>query len=200
MDTPGVRISRLEESVAIMKSLLAGEVTNFQGKYYTIRELNLATKPAQNPHIPLTIGGGSRRVLSLAARQADIISFNLRTTPEGWVDISKTTLADTEQKVEWVREAAGPRLSELELSVFTYGIAVTDTWEDDLEQLEKDYVNWGGINKVQIAESPHFLVGDKEQITDKLFQNRERFGFSYYVIDVKHMESFAPLVQHLTGK
>jgi probable F420-dependent oxidoreductase len=200
MDTPGVRISRLEESVTIMKSLLAGEEITFQGKYYNISELNLATKPLQKPHIPLTIGGGSKRVLSLAARQADIISFNLRTTVEGWVDIAKTTLADTEQKVEWVRKAAGARLSELELSVFTYGIASTDSWEDALEQLESEYKNWGGITKAQMAESPHFLVGDKEQIIEKLYQNRERFGFSYYVIDVKHMESFAPLVQRLTGK
>ena len=52
----------------------------------------------------------------------------------------------------------------------------------------------------QVLESPAFLIGEVEQIVEKLHQNRERFGFSYYVISVNAMEGFAPVVQRLAGR
>ncbi len=63
----GHRVSRLEESLTILQGLLSGETVTFKGRYYTIDQLNLVTKPVQLPHPPIMIGGGSRRILSLAA-------------------------------------------------------------------------------------------------------------------------------------
>lgn len=200
MDVPAVRISRLEESVSILKGLLAGEVVTFEGKYYNICALDLAAKPVQQPHVPLTIGGGGKRVLSLAARQADIISFSTRSTPSGWVDISDAVLEENRRKVEWVCQAAGERLAGLEFSVFVSDVVVTDNVENALDKILKDKQSWGSINREQVMESPQFLVGDLEQIVAKLQLNRERFGFSYYVLWEGSMENFAPVVKRLAGK
>ena len=201
MDTPGVRISRLEESVTILKGLLSGETVTFQGKYYNIQEHQADTKPIQQPHPPILIGGGGRRVLSLAARQADIISFNGRATPSGGLAPQTNTLEATTQKVDWVREAAGERLSELELSVLASTVILTAAPEEAAAKSAEDARYWGAnLTVEQVLEAPNHLIGDLDQIADKLQQNRERVGFSYYVIFDEVLESFAPLVKRLAGK
>lgn len=200
LDSPGVRISRLEESVTILKSLLSGETVTFHGKYYHIDQLSVFPKPVQQPHPPILIGGGSRRTLSLAARQADIVSFNSRTTPEGGLDPTSVTLVATHEKVEWVCQAAGDRLPGLEFNVLCQSVIVTRDREQAARKIVEDW-KWHMEYKVeQVLESPAFLIGEVEQVVEKLHQNRERFGFSYYVVFEDTLESFAPVVQCLAGR
>ncbi len=200
MNSPGVRISRLEESLTILKSLLSGETVSYQGKYYTIQEHKPGAQPVQHPHPPITIGGGGKRVLSLAARQADIVGLNSRMTASGGIDLHTNTLEGTRQKVEWVREAAGERLSELEFSILAGNPVITTSPEQAAARIVEDNEYWGGnLTVEQVLESPGYLVGDVEQIIEKLCQNRERFGFSYYVIFDGALESFAPVVKRLAG-
>jgi probable F420-dependent oxidoreductase len=202
MDSTGVRISRLEESVQIYKGLLSGETVTFQGKYYEVSELNLVAKPTQHPHPPIMIGGGSKRVLSLAGREADIISLNGRTTSSGGYDPLSLSQAAFAQKIDWIREAAGERLAQLELSVLSGTAVVTDTPEQTVQEIvEGDRKWWGAsLTPEQVMESPTHLIGSVEQIVEKILQNRERFGLSYYVIFDDALESFAPVVQRLAGK
>src|SRR5918911_860639 len=91
LDPPGVRIERLEEAVRLIKQLFTGEPQSFSGKYYTTDGLVSRPTPVQRPHPPILIGGGGRRMLSLAARQADIVSLNLRTTSDGGLDFRSLT-------------------------------------------------------------------------------------------------------------
>ena len=201
LDSPGVRISRLEESVSILKGLLSGETVTFHGRYYHIDQLSLVPKPVQQPHPPILIGGGSKRILSLAARQADIVSFNIRTTPEGGFDPTSATLQATQEKVEWVCQAAGERLPGLEFSVLVSSAIVTGDREQAARQIADGWKSAGIEYTVEhVLESPAFLIGEVEQIVEKLYQNRERFGFSYYVVFEDALESFAPVVQRLAGR
>lgn len=200
LDTPGVRISRLEESVQIFKGLLRGQEFSFQGKYYHIDGLTLQPKPIQQPHPPIVVGGGSPRVLRMAGRLADIVSINVRSTPNGWLDPQSNALEAFAQKVEWVREGAGERLPELELSVYIPAFVITDTPEKAAEQAsdaERKFLG-DSLTPQQLLQSPARLIGSVEQICEKLYQNRERFGLSYYV--VSDLEAFAPVVARLAGK
>ena len=202
MDSPGVRISRLEESSHVLKGLLSGEKVSFHGKYYNIDELALSTKPIQQPHPPILIGGGSKRVLSLAASQADIVGFNCRTTATGGLDPISMTLEATQQKADWVYKDAGERLPGLELSILVNDVVITDSIEPSIRKIIEDNKNWWWTNLTpeQVTESPHFLLGSVEQIADKIIQNRERFGISYYVVFEGALESFAPVVKRMAGK
>jgi probable F420-dependent oxidoreductase len=92
-DKPGVRVSRLTEAVSIIKQFFAGETVNFSGDYYTTSVWRPVPRPVQQPHPPILIAGSGRRMLTLAAREADII---LPTPPD-------------EEKIGWIREAAGER-------------------------------------------------------------------------------------------
>src|ERR1051326_6303402 len=75
-DAPAVRIARLEESIKILKGLFAAQPLSFEGAHYRLHQVDGLPKPVQRPHPPLLIGGGGRRVLELAAREADIVSVH----------------------------------------------------------------------------------------------------------------------------
>jgi F420-dependent oxidoreductase-like protein len=69
--TVGGRLRRLEESVQIVRSLFDNERTDFDGRYYKIRNAPLAPKPVQS-HLPILIGGGGEKVtMRIAAQYAD---------------------------------------------------------------------------------------------------------------------------------
>ena len=73
---PGVRIDRFEEALAVIKGAMADGPFSFAGEHYTITDYDGLPKPVQRPHPPILIGGGGRRVLSIAAREADIVGIN----------------------------------------------------------------------------------------------------------------------------
>src|SRR5450631_1248337 len=75
-DTSGTRIGRMEESLTIMKSLWSTGACTFAGEHYTVTGAVGAPLPHRRPHPPIIIGGGGRRVLGIAAREADIVGVN----------------------------------------------------------------------------------------------------------------------------
>src|SRR4029079_67296 len=74
-DAPGVRISRFVEGLKIMQGLFADGPVDFDGTYYKITHHEGTPKPVQKP-LPILIGGGGKRVLSIAARHAQIAGVN----------------------------------------------------------------------------------------------------------------------------
>src|SRR6188474_931907 len=128
LDKPSVRIARLAESLTILKGLWADGPFSFRGEHYTISELDGAPTPVQQP-IPIIIGGGGKKVLSLAAREADIVGINanLRSgVAENPDSAQSATGAATDEKLRWVREAAGDRFDELEIQQFAGFVHFTD--------------------------------------------------------------------------
>src|SRR6185503_2354966 len=124
---PGVRISRLEEAIRVLKGLFAGEPLTFAGQHYTISGLRGVPMPAQRPHPPLLIGAGQKRMLTLAGREADIVGILTTSVASGTLAADPTErLAEAvAQKVEWVRQGAGERFKDLELSLVPT-IIITD--------------------------------------------------------------------------
>jgi len=75
LESPGVRISRMEETVKILNKAFSGESFSFQGRFYKVDEFKLSGLPVQRPRPPLMLGGGGKRMLSFAAQEADIVSL-----------------------------------------------------------------------------------------------------------------------------
>jgi probable F420-dependent oxidoreductase len=115
----GVRISRLEEAIRVIKGVFTEAPLTFTGEHYTIRELNGYPKPAQRPHPPILIGAGKQRMLRLAGREADIVGILTTSVARGTLDDDPMErLAESvAQKVAWVREGAGERFDTIELSL-----------------------------------------------------------------------------------
>lgn len=201
-DSPGVRVSRLEEAVQIIKQLFGDEPVNFHGKHYTITNLNAVPKPTQRPHPPILIGGGSPRMLSMAAREADIVSVNVKTSAEGTIDMKSCTAAATDQKIGWVRRAAGERFEALELNIQMVAILLTNDRQAAAEKLASDWqMDMEQISISELLESPYFLFGSQEEMIEELQRRRERYGISYFsIFGEQHIDTFAPIVARLAGK
>jgi alkanesulfonate monooxygenase SsuD/methylene tetrahydromethanopterin reductase-like flavin-dependent oxidoreductase (luciferase family) len=145
------------------------------------------------------IGGGSQRVLSLAAREADIVSVNIKTTAEGTFDFSSLTAEAASQKVAWVREAAGERLDALTLNILVPAVAITEHRRQAAEEmLRRTGIPESVMTVEQALASPSLLYGTVDQIVEDLQVRRETYGFSYIVV-WEPMEQFAPIVERLAG-
>jgi probable F420-dependent oxidoreductase len=195
LDTPGIRVSRFEESVQIIKKLFTEETVNFAGEYYNIHNLQGLPKPAQRPHPPFYIGGGGKRVLTFAAQEANIVGIAHKNSAHG-LDLANTTAEPTAEKVAWVRQAAGERFSSLELSVMVYQVVVTGNREQTAQQIGARF----RISQEQTLSSVQLLIGSVEQIVEALWIRRESFGISYIVVNEDQMDSLAPVVARLAQK
>src|SRR5712691_4594883 len=178
----GTRVGHLEEALQLMKQLFTDETVNFSGKYYTITELRGYPRPIQKPHMPVLVAGAGERMLKLAAREADIVAIGSKITGHG-VDPTDATL---EQKIEWIKEAAGKRFADLELSQTIYDLLITDS--------EVALSSQGG--GPPIPKRPL----STEQAVAHLLEQRDRYGFSYLQVYEGQMENFAPVVARLVGQ
>jgi probable F420-dependent oxidoreductase len=79
LEPPGKRVSRFEESIQIVRSMLSAESTTFHGAHYDITDAPCDPKPLQSP-LPLLVGTRSPRMLRITARHAD--EWNTWGTPE----------------------------------------------------------------------------------------------------------------------
>jgi probable F420-dependent oxidoreductase len=193
----GVRIDRLEEAVTVIKGLMSGAPFSFEGTHYKIDNLTGTPKPVQQPHPPILIGAGAKRMLSFAAREADIISVNFDLSP-GAVNadvVTTGTAALTSQKIDLIREVAGDRFDDIELSVTVFMGAL----HENREQLAEMVASSFGKPPELVLESPHFCAGTSEQIVEQLQERRERYGFNYIVFGGGSHEAMLPIVSKLAG-
>lgn len=206
-DSVGVRVGRLAEAVAVLKGCFADGPFSFAGQHYAITGHDGLPKPIQRPGPPLFIGGGGRRVLALAGREADIVGLAPRTLasaaggPVVRSDPRSITLAATEEKIAWVREAAEDRFDGLELNVYPTGSAPQIT--DEPRRVAADILD--GIRartgvEVEVdeyLESPHVFIGSVDGLVAKLRELRERLGISSFMTG--DVDTLAPVVERLAG-
>lgn len=195
LDRAGVRIDRLDEALQIIDGLWSDGPCDFHGEHFDVTALDGRPKPLQRPRPPVLIGGGGRRVLTLAARRADIVGLNIDLR-RGVIDADagpNATEAATTEKLEWIREAAGPRFDDLELHVRVHLVVVSDDRAGMAEVLAPAF----GVSPEQSLRSPHALAGTVDQIADDLLERRDRWGISYIGISVDSLHAMAPVVAKL---
>jgi probable F420-dependent oxidoreductase len=197
----GTRVDRLAESVAVLKGLFGDRPFTFQGRYYTITGHDGQPKPVQRPHPPLLIGGGGRRTLSLAAREADIVGLAPRQLSGQRVEPRSLTLAATEEKIAWVRDAAGDRFDGLELNVYpsSWEIVVTDHARAEAGRVIDHLRKRTGTELTvdEVLESPHLFIGSVDALVDKIQGLRSRLGISSFMLG--EVDELAPVVERLAG-
>jgi probable F420-dependent oxidoreductase len=205
-DPPATRIERLEEAVTLIKRLYGDEPVTFAGHHYQVQDLNLFPKPTQRPHPPIFIGGGGRRVLTLAAREADIVGLDPKGTTAGTKDLATTTAQGVDEQLGWLRAAAGERFDSLELHILVFAVEVTDDRRRGAERVAEmvasipSTIISNAPSAEQILESPQFLVGTIAQIVEDLQERRERYGISYITVFGEYVDVLSPVVAQLAGK
>ena len=194
-DAAATRIERLSEAVTVMKGLWGEGPFSFEGRHYQVAEHEGIPKPVS--HIPVMIGGGGPKILSLAAQQADIVGINPKIVGRTINPRSMaTTAADTmDEKVAWVRQAAGDRLDDLEFQLQVFVTVVTDDPQSVAEKLSGTF----GLPPEVILAAPFYQVGTVEQITEDIQAIRERWGINYILFQNDGLVPMGPVVAKLSG-
>jgi probable F420-dependent oxidoreductase len=195
-DSPATRVDRLADAIAILKDLWTEGRSDHKGDHYTVAAKGFPT-PARRPHPLLVVGGGSRRVLSLAARQADIVGVNPRLT-EGFYGPEAIASAAPEyydERVAWVRQAAGDRFDSIEVQSLTFVVQVVANGAELIEQMASGF----GMTPQQAADTPAALIGSVDELVETLERRRDRWSMNYWVVHEGDMEAFAPVVARLAG-
>jgi probable F420-dependent oxidoreductase len=200
-DPIAVRAARLAEAITVLKGCFGEGAFSFAGEHYTITDYDGQPKPVQQPHPPFFIGGGGRRTLTLAAREADIVGLAPRTLKEQRGDPRSLTWAATEEKIGWVREAAGDRFDELVFNVYPsqWPITVTDDLRGEARRVIDRMKERTGIELTEdeVISSPHIFIGSIERFVEKFQELRERLGISSFMVG--SLDELAPVVERLAG-
>jgi probable F420-dependent oxidoreductase len=200
-DAIGVRQARLAEAIAVLKGCFGEGPFSFSGDHYTITDYDAYPKPVQEPHPPLFIGGGGRRTLELAAREADIVGLAPRILSGQRADATSITWAATEEKIGWVRDAAGDRFERLAFNVYPsqWPITVTDDLRGEARKVIDRMRERTGqeLTEQDVIDSPHIFIGSVDRFVEKFSELRERLGISSFLVG--SLDELGPVVERLAG-
>jgi probable F420-dependent oxidoreductase len=200
-DPTPTRQARLAESITVLKGLFAGSPFSFVGEYYTICDYAAEPVPTQRPHPPFFIGGGGRRTLSLAGREADIVGLAPRILPNATVDAASLTFAATREKIGWVRDAAGDRFESLEFNIYpsTWPVTVTDNLRGEARRVIDGLRSRTGVELTEdeVIDSPHLFIGSIDRLVEKFLQLRAELGISSIMLG--EIDDLTPVLERLAG-
>ncbi|MEM9466922.1 MAG: TIGR03621 family F420-dependent LLM class oxidoreductase [Actinomycetota bacterium] len=187
---PGERVTRFGETLHVVRSLLDDGACTFDGQHHHIALDALGVEPVQS-RLPLLVGGNGRRVVTLAGRHTDIFQFTGVTFLPDGPDVSGMAMSELVKRRDWLVEAAGDRIDDIERSALVQRLEVTD----DPGAVRDEIAERWGMEPDQIDECPFALLGSIEQIVDKIERLRSSLGITHYV--VRDTEAFAPIIDRL---
>jgi probable F420-dependent oxidoreductase len=200
-DPVSVRQARLAEAITVLKGCFGEGPFSFAGEHYAITDYDAYPKPVQRPHPPLFVGGGGRKTLELAGREADIVGLAPRILSGQRGDPSSITWAATEEKLGWVREAAGDRFDGLEFNVYPsqWPIVVTDDLHGEARKIIDRMNERTGqeLTEREVIDSPHLFIGSVDRFVEKFRELRERLGINSFLVG--SLDELGPVVERLAG-
>jgi len=182
-ERPRVRIERLDEALEIIRGMWTRNQTSFSGRHYHITEMGKSVESAMEKPPHILIGGGGRRLLTVAGRHADIVGVHTSLhegvlTPNRYRNFTTDSIRE---KIEWVRDSArdsGREPGEIELSILVSQVDLTG----DRQQASRAMAKKEGLTTQQVERCPQFLIGSPSQIQEQLKKLREETGINYIVI------------------
>lgn len=200
-DPTPVRQARLAESITVLKGLFSGEPFSFAGEHYTITDHTARPIPVQRPHPPFFIGGGGRRTLTLAGREAQIVGLAPRIAAQAKVDAHSITFAAAREKIDWIREAAGERFPSIELNVYPSGWppTITDHVRGEARKVIDRIRSRTGVELTEddVLDSPHVFIGSVDRLVEKFLRLREELGITSIMLG--DLDELAPVLERLAS-
>ena len=141
------------------------------------------------------------RVEPIAGREANIVGLAPRILKEQRAEPKSLTWAAAEEKVDWVREAAGERFDDLVFNVYPSGspIVVTDDLRGEARKIIDRLKSRTGIEltEQEVIDSPHVYIGSIDRFVEKFRELRERIGVSSFLVG--DLTELGPVVERLAG-
>ena len=131
--------------------------------------------------VPLMIAGQGRRVLTLAAQRADIVNI-------AGVSNGDDPLAS---RVDLIREAAGERFADIELSLFVAAVHIAGSGTPNLTLPRSLYPH---LSEDELLALPNVLHGTEQDIADRIRELRDTYGITYFAVTAAYQEPFATVI------
>ncbi|ADG77770.1 Putative F420-dependent oxidoreductase OS=Tsukamurella paurometabola (strain ATCC 8368 / DSM/ CCUG 35730 / CIP 100753 / JCM 10117 / KCTC 9821 / NBRC 16120/ NCIMB 702349 / NCTC 13040) OX=521096 GN=Tpau_1139 PE=4 SV=1 [Tsukamurella paurometabola] len=148
-------------------------------------------RTAQPGGPPLLIAGWGDRLLGIAAHHADIVALTgARTDDAGHLTLA--TEAETARRVTRLTDALGERTGTVELNILIQAL-FSDVTDDALAPVRPHLT--AGVERPE--DYPTLLVGTPQDMADRLWELRERYGITYFSVLDNNMEAFAPLIARM---
>jgi hypothetical protein len=111
-----------------------------------------------------------------------------------------------DERVEWVRDAAGDRFERLDLSVLRLlgRVTITDEPRKAAAAVARDLGTRTGLTIApeDVLESPYSMIGSVPDLIDKLRRGRDRWGINSILVgwfDDTDVRALAPVIEQLAG-
>jgi probable F420-dependent oxidoreductase len=190
----GERVDRLSEAIEILQRSWTAETFSFRGKHFTVTDF----QGLKGPRVPLLVGAGGDRMLRLAAKTADIVSFSrdMSAGSDPREIAADATVESTESKSRRLRKYLGPRSADVELHILVVRAGTGAQGEAQLDS----YMSATGVSRQAARQTPEHLLGsDARELVDLLEERRGRTGINYYVFRDVHLDRVSPVVEALAG-
>jgi len=200
MEPPAVRIAKLAESLEIIRMLWQEGTATFDGSHYSVSHVSASPAPITPGGPPIVIGGGSRRILTLAGQFADTVSIvpSLAAGSIGPEVAAESVAHKYTERVRWAKAAAGDRAEQIELQCWTAAVHVSATASETASVIESLGPRLG-LTPEQLRAAPIALVGTTSEIIETLKERRETFGFSDIVVHEGELDALGPVIARLAG-
>ena len=193
-DRGRVRVARLAEAVTLMKRLFTEDEVSFEGTYYRTVKSESRPKAVQQPRPPILIAAGGPQILELAGREAEIVAV----IPPGAGVRSPApddvAPAGVRRQIDTVRQAAGTRFDQIELSCFL-DVVLTDDREKTIAELAEK----AKADPAVIGSSVYRPIGTIDQVREHVVRVRRETGITYFCLRGPHVEELGPVVRDLSG-
>ncbi len=191
-DSPRERVDRLIESLDVVGRLLAGEEVTHRGTNYQLDRFRANPDPVQQP-VPVMIGAGGKRMLTMAVQRAQIISLIARIG--GSTDRRSSTL---EQQLQWIADAGGRDRDDLAIGVRVFFGEIAEAGEPRRAVAERVAAAWS-MDVDDVLTSPYGLVGDPVAVRDHVQEISERYGISYFTLNEELAWGASAVIGELAG-
>jgi probable F420-dependent oxidoreductase len=193
-DNPVTRVDRLEESLLVMTALWREGAITFEGKHLKVRSAICEPRPTVPPRV--IIGGASKRILGIAAQYADIVGVNRLAPSKAGGDLDRMYAVDHfDHCLDLIRQAAGDRFDSIELQITAAYVVVLKS-----SRTAGRAAGMLGFASDNALDSPAVLIGTVDDLCERLWQRREKWGFSHIAVPEEAMADFAPVVARMAGK
>jgi alkanesulfonate monooxygenase SsuD/methylene tetrahydromethanopterin reductase-like flavin-dependent oxidoreductase (luciferase family) len=198
------RIDQLGDAIKVIKAMWTQEEPTYRGRYFSIEKAYNNPRPAQKPHPPIMIGGSGKKMLELAAREAQMINLippiingkDFVQDPSAAVKFDKADLGRRIAMLRRFQAAAGRAAEDVELSVICMVTIARDKSAADAA-LKQTASAMGFPNVEAARNSPVLLIGTPEEVRRELRDRIEQLGTTYYITFPSSPESGELLVKEI---
>lgn len=183
------RIDRCLAVADATRRLLAGDEVTVDTPTLVMRQARLTEPRPVQEHVPLLVGGNSRRLLRWAAEHADVVGLSGlgRTLADGHSHDVRWSLAAIDAHLDTVRGAV--------LEALVQRVVITD----DAEAALSESAERVGVPVAELRQVPYLLVGTEDEIVAAVAEHRRRWGITRYAVREPALETIGPLLPRLVG-